>query len=92
MLEALEIWTIHERPPDYPHNYVARCTLIVRGNPKEVVTNTVLLGSLQMLRTYFAQHHFVCDPRRPKDVATIVESWMAPETLAMIRAGEKLMQ
>lgn len=69
----LGLWTIYERPRDYPNGYVARLWKL--GTP----TNTVLHGdTLEEVRFLLDKCYpgLVRIPRSPRDDPQIVETWL----------------
>ena len=69
-MNAVEIWTVYERPLDYPQGYIARRWL------NDVSTTDVVTGaSLDEVRDKLPPGlHLI--PRHPKDDACIVETWL----------------
>ena len=73
------MWTIYERPTDYPNDYVARRFVVKPKDPpfsEAVPTDTVLVNKLSMLRALFRHWGLVCFPAGPNDEPQIVETWL----------------
>jgi hypothetical protein len=68
---ALTIWTIYDKPTDYPHGIVAR-RHEVPGGP----TNDMLIAELEFLRECFRAAGLVLVPRAPNDDDKIIETWI----------------
>lgn len=68
---ALTIWTIYDRPADYPHGYIAR-----RHEAPGGPTDHTLIGDLDGLREIFLAAGFTNIRRQPDDEPPIVESWV----------------
>ena len=71
------MWTIYDRPKDYPYACVARKFRITAGSPgPEPTTDVLLADTLDQLRRYFAERGLTCLPRADSDDPVIVETWM----------------
>lgn len=73
--EAFSVWTIFEKPLDYPDQYVARRFEIAGGEPKptsEVLTSLFL----EKLREEMRARGLYCLPRNKNDEPQIVECWI----------------
>ena len=70
----LVIWTIYERPRDFPDSYVLRGHVIERGGtrPHDVC---FVAATLEEVRTQLPLGVH-CLPRSPDDEPQIVESWI----------------
>jgi hypothetical protein len=69
----LSIWTIYNRPRDWPDGYIAR------QFQNDKPTAIVLCGdadSLEIMREVFARAGLVCMMRADSDDRVIVETWM----------------
>lgn len=72
--EGLDVWTITEKPKDYPEHFVARRHVIANG--QDTVTRDALVSlSLEGLRDALRRLGLVCMPRSDGDDPVIVESW-----------------
>jgi hypothetical protein len=71
---VLSMWTVYERPRDYPHGYIARRFEIAGGEPRP--TTDVVIGSLDVIRGYMEMHGLHCLPRQEADEPQIVECWI----------------
>jgi|HubBroStandDraft_2_1064218.scaffolds.fasta_scaffold38594_6 hypothetical protein len=68
---ALSLWTIYNKPVDYPHGIIARRHLIP-GGP----TECMLIAPLEDLREIFHAAGLVCVVRSDNDDVKIVETWI----------------
>jgi hypothetical protein len=68
---AFNLWTVYDRPTDYPHGVVARQHL-VPGGP----TDAMLIAPLEELRSIFRRAALHCVGRQQGDDVKIVESWL----------------
>lgn len=70
----LPMWTIYEKPKDFPDSYVARMFEVAK---EPVATHhTIRSDQLEPLRAAFAQAGLVCMARSPEDDPKIVEVWL----------------
>ena len=67
----LKMWTIYERPTDYPNNFVARQWVL--DKPTE---NIIMGPDIETLRGYFLEMGLTCVVRSPQDESQIVETWL----------------
>jgi hypothetical protein len=72
--DLLSMWTICERPTDFPTGYTARCHVV--GNGVFGHTQECICGDLEMLREVLDSAGLICMPRDPSDEAQIVETWV----------------
>lgn len=74
----LTIWTIYERPTDWPDWYVARPFDIIRGTPEPVPRRDglIMMRRLEPLRKEMKRMGLTCLPRAAQDEPQIVESWI----------------
>lgn len=71
--DPLSMWTVYEKPSDYPGHFVARRWL---SGATVVATSDVLLaGDLALLRAMLPQG-LHCLPAQPGDDPAIVETWL----------------
>ena len=76
---GLVVWTIYDHPSDFPHGYVARKFLIVRGKPEPVPTLALIQShSLEAVRVGLLEEcpGLVCIKRNEGDEPQIVETWL----------------
>lgn len=72
-MTGLAIWTVIERPSDYPDEFIARKWICVDG--LAVATPQIVTGpTLQSVRDQIPAGLY-CFPRAPEDDPNIVESW-----------------
>lgn len=74
MSDALEMWTIYERPADYPGHFVARKSF-VNEHGAFATSDALFAQTLESLRAKLPPHLF-CIPRQPGDEPSIVEVWL----------------
>lgn len=76
MSVVMQMWTVYERPSDFPDDYVARRWDIVRG-AREPIASGVLFAAktLEQLRELLPEglHRM---PRQEGDEPQIVEVWL----------------
>jgi hypothetical protein len=70
----LNIWTIYDRPTDYPHGHIARRFEVGKG--EQIVTDHTLIGELDELRQTFERAGLTKLKRQEGDEPQIVESWI----------------
>ena len=71
---VVEIWTIYDRPLDFPEGFIARRFEVVPGSARP--TTEALTGTLANLRREMERQGRVCLPRDPGDHPNVVESWI----------------
>ncbi|MGZ8317541.1 MAG: hypothetical protein ACXWVD_00430 [Telluria sp.] len=75
---ALPIWTIYERPTDYPAGFIARAFDMRTAQP--IANEAPETGDTldEVRRKVQARSRYVldCVPRDPGDAASVVESWL----------------
>jgi hypothetical protein len=72
---ALAIWTVYNRPDDYPGGYIARMSESHRsGEP--IATALTLAGPLDGIRQVLAKARLIRLDRKPDDAPQVVESWL----------------
>jgi hypothetical protein len=77
MRNCLAIWTVYERPLDYPDKFVARL-FEIEGEGAKPTANIIITPDLQTLREILTLelHLSVCLPRHESDDPQIVECWL----------------
>jgi hypothetical protein len=74
---VMSMFTIYERPLDFPDCYVVREFHILRGNPEPVPTNHLsFAGTLAGARKLVPPSAGICMARSAGDEAQIVETWL----------------
>ena len=71
--DDLTIWTIYERPKDFPGGFVVRPWTITRGGPAPGMAQVT--GTLEEARDLVPPGLYRTD-RAPADDPTIVETWL----------------
>lgn len=75
MVNRLSMWTIYDRPADYPDSFVARRWEAVDG--EAVSTNVIMRSdSLEWLREQMMDMGLVCLSRNDSDEPQVVETWI----------------
>lgn len=74
--DVLSMWTVYERPRDYPQGYIARRFEITGGPEPRPTTDVVVGESLDVIRGYMELHGLYCLPRQEGDEPQIVENWI----------------
>lgn len=73
---VLSLWTIFDRPLDYPEHVVAREFVVLRGHNDPVATPTVIVGaSIDEVRALLPPDLMRLH-RDPIDHPTVVETWL----------------
>jgi hypothetical protein len=72
---ALAIWTIYEKPKDFPDGYIAR-RFEVGGGGAPVATRDTLTGKLDDIRQALWKAGLMKLSRQDGDEPQIVESWL----------------
>lgn len=72
----LSMWTVYDRPTDYPNNFVAREWHIVAGDTPPIARGVLLFNTLEELRADMEGRGLVALARFPDDDPKIVESWL----------------
>lgn len=67
----LQIWTVYEKPKDFPNCFVAR-----RFDGDEATADILVCAGLEPIREELARRGLVCLPRDESDEPHIVECWM----------------
>jgi len=71
----LAIWTITEKPRDYPNCFVARKHVATAGASRPT-PELIISTDLEKLREEMRRRGLVLIPREPGDDPVIVESWL----------------
>ena len=74
-MSALRMWTVYERPKDYPDDYVARLWEVDANGPRPTAS-IVIAPSLEIVRDEMMQMGLVMLTRSPEDDPAIVETWL----------------
>jgi hypothetical protein len=72
---ALAIWTVYNRPDDYPDGYIARMFEAAPGGTT-TPTDMALTGELDGIRQVLAKARHIRLDRKPDDAPQVVESWL----------------
>lgn len=71
---ALTIWTIYDRPKDFPDGFIARRFEVASGEP--VATKDTVTGKLEDIRQAFWKAGLLKLSRQQGDEPQIIESWV----------------
>jgi hypothetical protein len=71
----LTIWTVYERPRDYPTGWIARMHEVGSDGP-EPTGYVIKAVELEPIREKLARAGLVCIPRQEGDQWEIVETWI----------------
>lgn len=72
--DPLVMWTVYEKPRDFPRSYVARKWLVQGGGNFGPTPEHIVSPSLDVLRMLLPAG-LTCVPRTPGDDPCIVEVW-----------------
>lgn len=79
-MEHLEIWTVYDRPLDFPGNIVVRCSRVYQDGRIEPAPNDspgcALFLDLKSAREWLEKKALTRIPRAPFDQPHIVECWL----------------
>ena len=74
--DGLAMWTIYDRPFDFPNMYVARKFVIGRGARPQATDHTIVGDDLEPIRAGFRRAGLTCLPRADADDPKIIEVWL----------------
>jgi len=69
------MWTVYNRPTDYPESYVAR-RFEIRPEGPTPTNDVVRSGDVEVIRRFLALHGLTCLSRRDDDEPHIMETWV----------------
>lgn len=72
---TMSLWTIYNRPKDYPKDFVARRSLILRAGVIGVTDDMFTAKTLDEIRALLPRGLYRIE-RQPRDDAKIVEVWL----------------
>lgn len=74
--DALYLWTVYDKPLDYPGKFVARQWVVRRGEPEPLPTGQLIVApTLDVVRRMLPPGLYRLD-RSEGDEPHIVETWM----------------
>jgi hypothetical protein len=73
--DALSMWTVYDRPRDYPEQIVARRFEVSARGPR-ATDEIVVADSLDAIREWMVERGLTCLTRSPDDDSKIVETWL----------------
>jgi hypothetical protein len=75
---ALPMWTVYDKPTDYPTGYIARRFEVGgAGNRGAILaTDDSIVGTIEEIRHTFRLAGLTCLPRDEADEQPIVECWV----------------
>ncbi len=75
-MSQVEIWTVFEKPTDFPQDYVARRFVIQGGEPPWGTEEKIVSKSLDLIRASMQARGLILLPRDENDQPRILESWI----------------
>ncbi len=72
---VLDLWTIYQRPLDFPQHYVARRWEVRHSGPRPTA-DIIVAEDIERLRDAMRARGLHNIGRKPGDEAQIVESWI----------------
>ena len=72
----LAVWTVYEKPADYPDGCIARRFEVGGGSPEPVATADTHTGTLDHLRDVFRRAGLYRLERQTADQPHVVECWI----------------
>lgn len=73
--EVLPMWTVYERPKDYPKHFVARRFMIMSMGNFAITDDVLVANTLDEVRAMLPPGLYRLD-RQPNDDRNIVEVWL----------------
>ena len=73
---VMQLWTVFEKPDDYPEAFVARPTRIMRGLPPMPLAAVLLADTLPALREQLPPWLTRMGPMGPDEPEHLVETWL----------------
>jgi hypothetical protein len=74
--DVLIMWTIYDRPSDFPDCFVARKFEIGRGGEPRATSDILVAHEIDKLRSLLHRRGLVRMTRAPEDDPKIVETWL----------------
>lgn len=74
-MRHLSLWTIYDRPPEFPNNFAALEFRVEEGAAVKT-GNLLVCHDIEMIRNHLAQMGKVPMQRSPGDAPNIVETWI----------------
>lgn len=74
-MSSLSMWTVYDRPRDYPNSYVARRSEVT-AQGRTLTSDLMVSGDLDLIRDVLQKRGLHRIPRYPNDVPCIVEVWL----------------
>lgn len=75
-MSVLFMWTIYERPLDYPRSFVARRWVVKPDGVVAAEDRVLVSDELEWLRDQMEDMGLYCIPRSESDEPQIVETWI----------------
>jgi hypothetical protein len=72
---TLTMWTVYDRPRDFPENFVARC-FDINPDGAAATPHVIVAKSLRHIRRTLLRAGLVMLTRSPEDDRKIVETWL----------------
>jgi hypothetical protein len=75
--EAIRLWTVYDRPYDFPNSYVARLFEVrFPGGELRKTASIMVCPDLEQLRGHLLEMGLYCMKRQQGDDPCIVETWI----------------
>lgn len=76
-MNAISVWTVYDRPDDFPHHYVAR-RFEVRSGELHHTDQVIVANSVTAVRRHLEAYHLsgTVMPRMANDAPNVVETWL----------------
>jgi hypothetical protein len=76
MADPLIMWTVYDRPADYPNSFVARKFEVSSGGELRPTADMIVAPDLGNIRRVLANRGLTCITRSLDDDPKIVETWL----------------
>ena len=73
---TLFMWTVYDRPRDYPHSFVARKFAVSGVGGTLATADMIVAPDLDSIRKLMVNRGLTCITRSPDDDPKIVETWL----------------
>lgn len=73
---VLPVWTVYNKPKDFPHCFVARRFESGPGGTSVATPDVIISPDLEILREGMERCGLVCMMRDEADDSVIIETWM----------------
>jgi hypothetical protein len=73
--DGFELWTVYDRPRDFPHTFVARRFVITAGHISPT-DDYIVCADVERIRTELIKRGYARLVRHPQDDPKIIEVWV----------------